>query len=217
MWGSVMQPKTLCRLSEGAGISQKTSYGILPVLTRKHIVNFAGLDHRFGPERVRKICVYHHRPRRVFERLIYPFRKSVRLVRIRWEMCDTRLIEELAHNVFVFSAFVGLEDNRYFVTFIDDFSRYTWVYFTNRKDAKSIREVFEPWKADAENKSGNEVSFALDGWDRHPRHIRVDTPKSAFCIVLVSSIWGFRLLSLNTSFAGANLSQFWDDSVSRQL
>jgi hypothetical protein len=48
---------------------------------------------------------------------------------------------------------------RYFVTFIDDFSRYAWVYFTDRKDAKSIREVFEPWKADAENKSNNKVSF----------------------------------------------------------
>jgi transposase InsO family protein len=50
-------------------------------------------------------------------------------------------------------------NHRYFVTFIDDFSRYAWVYFTDRKDAKSIRDIFERWKADAENKSGNRVSF----------------------------------------------------------
>src|SRR5436190_11819008 len=48
---------------------------------------------------------------------------------------------------------------RYFVTFVDDLSRYAWIGFTDRKDAKSIRDVFEPWKADVENKSGNRVSF----------------------------------------------------------
>ena len=48
---------------------------------------------------------------------------------------------------------------RYFITFIDDISRYAWICFTLRKDAKSIRDVFEPWKADVENKSGNKVSF----------------------------------------------------------
>ena len=47
----------------------------------------------------------------------------------------------------------------YFVTFVDDLSRYAWIGFTDRKDAKSIRDVFEPWKADIENKSGNRVSF----------------------------------------------------------
>src|SRR5271170_3592780 len=48
---------------------------------------------------------------------------------------------------------------RYFITFVDDFSRYAWVYFTDRKDAKAIREVFEQWKADTENTSRNKVSF----------------------------------------------------------
>jgi hypothetical protein len=48
---------------------------------------------------------------------------------------------------------------RYFITFIDDLSRYAWVYFTDRKDAKTILEVFQKWQADAENKSGNKVSF----------------------------------------------------------
>src|SRR5271167_622425 len=50
-------------------------------------------------------------------------------------------------------------NNRYFVTFVDDLSRYAWIDFTERKDAKSIREVFEPWKADVENKSDHKVSF----------------------------------------------------------
>jgi hypothetical protein len=33
----------------------------------EHVVNFASLDHRFGPKRVRKIRLNHHRPRRIFE------------------------------------------------------------------------------------------------------------------------------------------------------
>jgi transposase InsO family protein len=48
---------------------------------------------------------------------------------------------------------------RYFITFVDDKSRYAWIYFTDRKDAKTIHDIFEPWKADAENKSGNKVLF----------------------------------------------------------
>jgi transposase InsO family protein len=48
---------------------------------------------------------------------------------------------------------------RYFTCFVDDKSRYAWIHFTDRKDAKSIHDVFEIWRADAENKSGNTVSF----------------------------------------------------------
>jgi hypothetical protein len=48
---------------------------------------------------------------------------------------------------------------RYFITFIDDLSRYSWVYFTERKDEKSIAEKYEEWRAEAENKLGNVVSY----------------------------------------------------------
>jgi hypothetical protein len=48
---------------------------------------------------------------------------------------------------------------RYFITFVDDKSHYAWVYFTDRKYAKMIHDIFKPWKADAENKSGNKVPF----------------------------------------------------------
>jgi hypothetical protein len=50
-------------------------------------------------------------------------------------------------------------DYSYFVTFIDDLSHYAWIDFTERKDAKSICEVFERWKANAENKLDHKVSF----------------------------------------------------------
>jgi Reverse transcriptase (RNA-dependent DNA polymerase) len=47
----------------------------------------------------------------------------------------------------------------YFITFVDDLSCYAWVYFTVRKDAKSIEEVYKECRADAENKSGHVVSY----------------------------------------------------------
>ena len=45
---------------------------------------------------------------------------------------------------------------RYFITFIDDLSRYN---FIERKDMKSIAEKYQEWRAEAENKSGNVVSY----------------------------------------------------------
>ena len=46
------------------------------------------------------------------------------------------------------------DGKRYFITFIDNFSRYCWVFFILRKDAKTIRDIYEMWRADAENKAG---------------------------------------------------------------
>ena len=47
---------------------------------------------------------------------------------------------------------------RYFITF-NDLSRYSWVYFTEWKDVKLITEKYQEWRAEAENKSGNVVSY----------------------------------------------------------
>jgi len=44
-------------------------------------------------------------------------------------------------------------------SFFDDFSRYFWVFFTLRKDAKTIRDIYEMWRADAENKAGEQVCY----------------------------------------------------------
>jgi hypothetical protein len=44
---------------------------------------------------------------------------------------------------------------RYFVTFIDDFSRYTSVYFLSSKD--QVLEKFQEWKARVENMHGEKV------------------------------------------------------------
>ena len=51
--------------------------------------------------------------------------------------------------------------SRYYVSFIDDYSRYTWVYFLKTKD--QVFEKFKEWKALVENRTGRKVkTFRLD-------------------------------------------------------
>ncbi|KAK3026910.1 hypothetical protein RJ639_041094 [Escallonia herrerae] len=50
---------------------------------------------------------------------------------------------------------------RYFVTFIDDFSRKVWVYFTKHKS--KVFNVFKPWKARVEKQTSKKLKyFRLD-------------------------------------------------------
>jgi hypothetical protein len=48
-----------------------------------------------------------------------------------------------------------LGGNRYFITFIDDFSRKLWVYFLKEKSAALT--VFKNFKTLAENQSGHKL------------------------------------------------------------
>jgi len=54
---------------------------------------------------------------------------------------------------------LSIDGKLYFITFIDDFTWHCWVYFTNRKDTKTIHNIYIQWKADAENKANATVSY----------------------------------------------------------
>ena len=54
---------------------------------------------------------------------------------------------------------LSVDGKLYFITFIDDFSRYCWIYFAARKDAKTIHDIYIQWKADTENKANASVSY----------------------------------------------------------
>ena len=47
-------------------------------------------------------------------------------------------------------------NSRYVLTFIDDFSRYCWVYFLNKQKSE-VLEIFKVFKALVENLSGNKI------------------------------------------------------------
>jgi transposase InsO family protein len=60
----------------------------------------------------------------------------------------------------------------YFITFIDDYSRYCWVYFTKRKDAATIRSIYEQWQHNAVNKANKPVSFLMtDGGGEYQKEM----------------------------------------------
>lgn len=63
---------------------------------------------------------------------------------------------ELIHSdVCGFMEKTSLGGSRYFVTFIDDFSKKTFVYFLKAKD--QVQEAFEDFKAYAENQTGKKI------------------------------------------------------------
>ena len=49
----------------------------------------------------------------------------------------------------------SLEGSRFYVTFIDDFSRKVWVYFLKHKS--DVFETFKKWKVEVENQTGLKV------------------------------------------------------------
>ena len=47
----------------------------------------------------------------------------------------------------------------YYITFIDEYTRYCWVYPIQNKKASTIKEIFLHWKAEVETFSSNKVKF----------------------------------------------------------
>ena len=52
---------------------------------------------------------------------------------------------------------LSLGGSRYYVTFIDDYSRKVWVYFLKQKF--EVFSKFKLWKADVENQTGRKVKY----------------------------------------------------------
>jgi transposase InsO family protein len=64
------------------------------------------------------------------------------------------------------------ESFKYFITFIDDYSHYCWVYFTKRKDAATIRSIYEQWQRDAINKANKLFTFLMtDGGGEYQKEM----------------------------------------------
>ena len=57
---------------------------------------------------------------------------------------------------------LSYEKSMYVLTFLDDFSRYCWVYFLKLKS--EVFETFKVFKALVENKSGNKIKASTKKW-----------------------------------------------------
>jgi Reverse transcriptase (RNA-dependent DNA polymerase) len=63
--------------------------------------------------------------------------------------------------------------NLYYLTFIDECTRYSWVYPVPNKKAATIKEKFLKWKAEAENFSGCKVKhLRTDGGGEYEREVK---------------------------------------------
>ena len=112
------------------------NFGGLKLLSAKNMVK--GLPHIDHPNEVCEGCILgkHHRP---------SFSKEK-----RWRA--SRPLEIVHTDVCGPLKPASLGGNNYFLTFIDDFSRKTWVYFLKRKS--EVFEVFKEFKNLVENQSG---------------------------------------------------------------
>ena len=72
------------------------------------------------------------------------------------------LIHSYINSTFPTTSMIG---SRYVLTFIDDFSRFTWVFFLKKKS--EVLERFTEFKASVENASGRKIKYLIfyNGWD----------------------------------------------------
>ena len=52
---------------------------------------------------------------------------------------------------------ISLKGYEYYVTFIDDFSRKTWIYFLKSKESKEVLQKFKEFKALVESQIGRKI------------------------------------------------------------
>ena len=89
-----------------------------------------------------------------FESCVYGKHKRVRFLRVGKQKKSENL--ELVHtNVWVPAHVQCLGVSRYYVTFIDDATRKTWVYCIRQK--YDVFSTFKKWKALVENETGKRL------------------------------------------------------------
>jgi transposase InsO family protein len=60
---------------------------------------------------------------------------------------------------------------RYYISFIDDFSRKTWIYFLKGKTSEEVLRRFQEFKALVKNQSGKKIkSLRLDNGGEYTSH-----------------------------------------------
>jgi transposase InsO family protein len=89
-----------------------------------------------------------------YEHCVYGKQKRVRFLRVGKEKKNERL--ELVHtDVWGLAQVSSLGGSNYYVTFIDDATRKTWVYCIRQKS--DVFDTFKKWKALVENETGKNL------------------------------------------------------------
>ena len=92
------------------------------------------------------------------ENCIYGKQKRVRFLRFGKEKKSEKL--EFVHtNVWGPSQVSSLGGSRYYVTFIDDATRKTWIYYIQNKS--NVFDTFKKWKDLVENETGKKLKCLI--------------------------------------------------------
>jgi hypothetical protein len=89
-----------------------------------------------------------------YEHCVYGKQKIVRFLRVRKEKKSERL-EQVHTDVWGPSRVSSLGGSHYYVSFIDDAIRKTWVYFIRQKS--DVFDTFKKWKDLVENETGKRL------------------------------------------------------------
>ncbi|CAL2225286.1 unnamed protein product [Prunus armeniaca] len=68
-----------------------------------------------------------------------------------------RVLDYIHSNVWGLAPVKSLGGARYYVTFLDDFSRKVWVYFM--KERSEVFTEFKKWKAEVQNLMGRKIKI----------------------------------------------------------
>ena len=115
------------------------NYGSLELLSKKSMVR--GLPYIKHPDQFCEGCLLGKQFRNSFPKESYSRAKKP-LELIHTDVCGPISLSSLGKN-------------NYFLLFIDDFSRKTWVYFLKQKS--EVFEAFKTFKAAVENESGQKI------------------------------------------------------------
>ena len=139
---------------------QNTDYSIFVASTK---IGVALWHHRLGHMSEKGMQILHSRKLlpdlkqvslEFIENCVYGKHKRVRFLRVGKQKKSEKL--ELVHtDVWGPAQVQSLGGSRYYVTFIDDATRKTWVYCIRQK--YDVFDTFKKWKALAENETGKRL------------------------------------------------------------
>jgi transposase InsO family protein len=73
---------------------------------------------------------------------------------------NTNLSELVHSNICELKDILNRRRNKYYITFIDDYSKYTYVYLIKHKE--QVFQMFKNYKLDVENHKGKKIKFLSD-------------------------------------------------------
>jgi len=110
----------------------------------KYIIKYNLISYKSEDKRTYKICIQAKMTRKTFSKVER----------------NTNLSELVHSNICELKDILNRRRNKYYITFIDDYSKYTYVYLIKHKE--QVFQMFKNYKLDVENHKGKKIKFLSD-------------------------------------------------------